>query len=181
MDEDRVVVTNLERELADGFEKRQALDVAGRAANLGDDHIGPGLLTQHVHALLDLVSHVWDNLHGLAEVFPLAFVIEDRLIHLTARQVVKPRQLHAGKPLVMAQVEVRLRAVVEHIDFAVLERAHRARIDVEVRVELLQGDLQAAVFQQRAQRSRRQALAQRAHHTARNKYVFHGMVDSYLG
>jgi hypothetical protein len=141
----------------------------------------PVFSAQHVHALLDLVGHVRDDLHGLAEVFALALVVEHRLIHLAARQVVKPRQLHVGKPLVMAQVEVRLRAVVEHIDFAVLERAHRARIDVEVRVELLQGDLQAAVFEQRAQRGRRQALAQRAHHTARNKYVFHGMVDSYLG
>ena len=37
----------------------------------------------------------------------------------------------------MAQVEVGLAAVVEHVDFAVLVGAHRARIDVDVRIELL--------------------------------------------
>ena len=73
----------------------------------------------------------------------------------------------------MAEVEVGLRAVVEHIDLAVLERAHRARVHVEVGIELLQRDLEAAVFEQRAQRGRRQALAQRTHHAAGDKDVFH--------
>ena len=50
---------------------------------------------------------------------------------------------------------------------------HRARIDVEVGVELLQRDLEAAVFEQRAQRGRRQALAQRTDHAAGDKDVFH--------
>jgi hypothetical protein len=36
----------------------------------------------------------------------------------------------------MAKIEVRLGAVVGHIDFAVLIRAHRPRIDVEIGVEL---------------------------------------------
>ena len=142
-----------------------------------------------MHALLDFVGHVRDDLHGLAEVFALALVVEHGLIHLAAGQVVQPRQLHVREPLVMAEVEVRLRAVVEHIDLAVLVGAHRARIHVEIRVELLQGDLQAAVFEQRAQRGRRQALAQRAHHAARDEYVFHAMVivdlscivDGYIG
>jgi len=35
--------------------------------------------------------------------------------------------------LVMAEVEVGLRTVVEHITFAVLIRRHRAGIDVEIR------------------------------------------------
>ena len=40
----------------------------------------------------------------------------------------------------MAQVEVGLGAVVGDVDLAVLERAHRARVDVDVRVELDVGD-----------------------------------------
>jgi hypothetical protein len=36
----------------------------------------------------------------------------------------------------------------------------------------LQRDLEAAIFEQRAERGRRQALAQRTHHTASYEYEF---------
>jgi len=55
----------------------------------------------------------------------------------------------------MAEVEVGFGAVVEHINLAVLKRAHRAGIDVEVGIELLERHLESAIFQQRAQRRRR--------------------------
>jgi hypothetical protein len=42
----------------------------------------------------------------------------------------------AGEALVVAEIEIGLRAVVGHEDLAVLIRAHRARIDVEIGVEL---------------------------------------------
>jgi hypothetical protein len=51
----------------------------------------------------------------------------------------------------MAEVEVGLRPVVGHEDLAVLIRAHRARIDVEIGVELAQADLGAARLQERAE------------------------------
>ena len=40
----------------------------------------------------------------------------------------------------MAQVEVGLGAVAGHEDLAVLVRRHRAGVDVQVRVEFLDGD-----------------------------------------
>ena len=48
----------------------------------------------------------------------------------------------------MAKVEVGLRAVIEHVNLAVLEWAHRAGVDVQVRVKFLKRDLEATVFQQ---------------------------------
>jgi hypothetical protein len=42
----------------------------------------------------------------------------------------------------MAEIEVGFRAVVGDEDLAVLKRRHRARIDVDVRVELLHHDPQ---------------------------------------
>ena len=48
----------------------------------------------------------------------------------------------------MTEVEVRLAAVIGDEDFTVLERIHRARIDVDVRVELLERDPQTSVLQQ---------------------------------
>jgi hypothetical protein len=60
----------------------------------------------------------------------------------------------------VAQVEVGLGAVIGHEDFAVLHRRHRARVDVEVGVELDQGDFEAARFEQGGQGGGGDALAQ---------------------
>jgi hypothetical protein len=77
-----------------------------------------------------------------------------------------------GEALVVPQVEVGLGAVVGDEDFAVLEGRHGPRIDVQVGIELLQVDLQPAALQQATQGGRRQALAQRRHHSTRHKDVF---------
>ena len=42
----------------------------------------------------------------------------------------------------MAEIEIGLGAVVEDEHLAVLERVHRSRVDVDVRIELLDDDLQ---------------------------------------
>ena len=91
--ENRVVVADFEREFADGFQERQALDVAGRAADFGDDDVGLGLLGEHVDAVLDFVGDVRNHLHGLAEIFALALVVEHGLINLAAGEVVEPGEL----------------------------------------------------------------------------------------
>ena len=114
-----------------------------------------------------------DDLHGLAEVFALAFLVEDVLIDLSAGEVVVAGEVGVGETFVMAEVEVSLGAVVEHIDLAVLERAHGARIDVEVRVEFLQCDLQSARLQQRSKGRRCESFAQGTDHTTGDKNVFH--------
>ncbi len=51
-------------------------------------------------------------------------------------------QVVVEEPLVVSEVQVGLGAVVQHEDLAVLERVHRAGVDVDVRVELLDRDLQ---------------------------------------
>ena len=52
----------------------------------------------------------------------------------------------------MAEIEIRLRAVIEHVNLAVLERTHRAGVDIEIGVKLLQRDLEAAALEQRTKR-----------------------------
>ena len=66
----------------------------------------------------------------------------------------------------MAEVEVGLRAVVEHVDFAVLVRAHRPGIDIDVGVELLEPNPQSAMLQQHADRGAGQSFAERTDHAA---------------
>ena len=66
----------------------------------------------------------------------------------------------AGEALVMAEVEIGFRAVVGDEHLAVLIGRHRARIDVEIGIELAEAHAVAARLQQRPERGRRETLAQ---------------------
>ena len=48
---------------------------------------------------------------------------------------------------IVAEVEISFRAVVGDENFAVLERAHGAGVNIEVGVEFLQSDFEAAAFE----------------------------------
>ena len=63
--------------------------------------------------------------------------------------------------LVVAEVEVGLRAVLGDEDLAVLVGRHRAGIDVDVRIELLEADREAAGDEEPADRGGGDALAER--------------------
>ena len=83
----------------------------------------------------------------------------------------EPCEVGVEEALVVADVEVGLGAVVGDEDLAVLERVHRAGVDVEVRVELLHGDAQPARLEQAAEAGGGQALAERGGDTAGDEEV----------
>ena len=59
----------------------------------------------------------------------------------------------------MADVEIGFRAIFGDIDLTVLERIHRARIHVDVRIELLLQNLDAAATEQASKGGGGQAFA----------------------
>ena len=120
-----VAAPRLLAELPDRLEERQRLDVADRAADLDEDDVGLG--ADLADRLLDLVGDVRDDLHGLAEVVAAPLALDDRHVDPAGRRVVDPRARHRREPLVVAEVEVGLGAVVGDVDLAVLEGRHRAR------------------------------------------------------
>src|SRR5690606_5362679 len=69
------------------------------------------------------------------------------------------------EPLVVAKVQVGLGSVVGDEHFAVLVWRHRARVHVEVGIELHDGDAGTAVLDQPAKRGRGNALAYGRDHT----------------
>ena len=150
VDEDRVVAADLLAELPDGLEERQRLDVADGAADLGDDDVVPRRGAPD--GVLDLVGDVGDDLHRGAEVLAAPLLVDDRLVDAAGGDVVLLRERPVDEALVVAQVEVGLRAVVGHEHLAVLERRHRAGIDVDVRVELLHRHAEAALDEQAPKR-----------------------------
>jgi hypothetical protein len=154
-------------ELADRLEEGQRLDVADGAADLDEQQVHA--LGRLVDAALDLVGDVRDHLHGATEVLALALLVDHRLVHLAGGDVVDLAHRGAGEALVVAEVEVGLGAVLGDVHLAVLERVHRPRVDVQVRIELEERDAQAARLEQRADRRRREPLAERRQHAARHE------------
>ena len=157
MDKDDMASRQVVAELPDRLEERQALDVADRAADLDENEIDA--LVALEDEFLDRVGDMRDHLHRRAEKVAAPLLGDQLLIDAAGCDVVLPVGGAAGEALVMAEVEIGLGAVVGDEHLAMLGRAHRARIDVEVGIELAQADGIAARLQQRAQSRRSQTLA----------------------
>ena len=106
--------------LADRLEERQALDVADGPADLDDHDVRLAVTGDAADPLLDLVRDVGDDLDGPAEVVATALLGDDGLVDAAGRDVGELGQVLVDEPLVVAQVEVRLGAVVGDEDLAVL-------------------------------------------------------------
>ena len=85
VDVDDVLPADVVAELTDGLQEGQALDVADRAADLGDDHVDVGVAGDPGDALLDLVGDVRDDLYGAAQVVALAFLADDVVVDRSRR------------------------------------------------------------------------------------------------
>ena len=112
-----------------------------------------------------------DDLDRGAEKLTLALLAEHCVPDRAGGVAGVAREVLVDEALVVADVEIGLGAVLGDEDLAVLERAHRARIDVQVRVELLGRDGEAARFEEAAERGGHDALPQRGDDTTRDEHV----------
>ena len=155
---DAVAAAELDAELADRLEEGQRLDVADRAADLDHAHIRA--LGAELDAALDLIGDVRDHLHGGAQIVAAALLGDDPLVDAPGGEVAVAPGGGAHEALVVTEVEVRLGAVLGDEHLAMLERAHGARVHVDVRIELDHRDLEAAGLEDRAEGGGGDALAQ---------------------
>ena len=107
---------------------------------------------------LDLVGDVRDHLDGGAEVVAAPLLADDRLVDRTRRDVRVAAKALAEVPLVVAEIEIGLTAVVGDEHLTVLERVHRAGIDVDVGIELLGDDPKTSGLEESCQRRCSDAL-----------------------
>lgn len=114
-----------------------ALDIARRAPDFRNNDVGVRFTADIVDEILDFVRNMRDDLHGLAA----AFLIQDVPVDLARREVGKLVEVLVDKAFVVP--EIGLRAVVRDEHLAVLIRTHRARVHIDVRVELPRRGLSA--------------------------------------
>ena len=166
-----VLPANFQAHLADGFDKRLALNVADRAADFGDHHVRVRLFADAVDKMLDLVRDMRNRLHGAAQVAAFPLLPDHVGIDLPGGQVGILVQVLVDKAFIMAQVQVGFRAVLGHVHLAVLVGAHCPGIHIDIRIQLLGRDLQAAGLQQASQGRCRNSLSQSGYHTAGYKDI----------
>ena len=148
MDVEDVLASQDAAQLANALDKGQAFDVAHRAAHFYDDDVGFGCFPDPQDALANLSRNVGDHLHGAAQIVAAPLFLDHVLEDLARGHVALTGQGFIDEALVVAEVEVGFRAVIRHKDFAVLIRAHGAGIDVDVRIELLNGDTDTPALEQ---------------------------------
>jgi len=78
-----------------------------------------------------------DDLNGFAQVVAASFPGNDGKVNLSGCQVVALSHPCGGKSFVVAKIKIRFRAVVGDEDLPVLKRAHRPRININIRIQLL--------------------------------------------
>jgi hypothetical protein len=89
---------------------------------------------------------VGNDLHGLAEIVAAAFLVDHALVDTACGDIVRTGGAHVGEAFVVPQVEVGFMTVDGHIAFAVFVRVQCPRVDVDVRVEFLDGYSVASGF-----------------------------------
>src|ERR1700759_1826571 len=117
-----------------------------------------------------------NDLDGFAQIVAAPFFCQNGFIHLTACYVVCPGEDAIGEPFVMTEIQICLGPVGQHVDFAVLKRAHGSRVNIEVRVKLLHNHPQPTVLEQCPEGRCSQPFTERADHPARHKDVFHPLL-----
>ena len=159
--------------LAEGLDVRQGLDVADGAAYLGDDEIEVAGLCERLDVTLNLVGDMRNDLHGLAKIVATAFFIDDILIDTSGGDIVGLVGFDIKETLVVPEVEVGLMPVHGDEALAVLVGVERARVHVDIRIELLVGDTETACLQEFAKRGSDDTFSERRGYASGDEDVFH--------
>src|SRR5580698_57737 len=158
-----VLVADVVAHLANRFQERQRLDVADGSANLDDADFGMARLGDALDMRLDLVGDMRNHLDGRAEILAAAFFLDNGVINLARRYVVRALEVLVDETLVVPQIEVGFRAVFRHEDLTMLIWIHGTGIHVDIRIQLLNGNAHAARFEKPSEGGSGDALTERAH------------------
>ena len=137
----QIVPSNVSTEFADGFQEGQRFDVTDGAADFCDHHIGVAVGGNAVDAFADLTGDVGNHLHRAAVVVTPPFLVDHRLVDRAGGHAVQARHGCVREALVVAQIQIGFGTVLGDEHLPVLNRAHRAGIHVEVRIQLQDRDV----------------------------------------
>ena len=131
------VFTQFPFQLADAFQVRKRLDVAYRTTDFGNYEIEFIFVAQQLYITLDFIRNVRDYLNGLSQIIAAALFVDNAFIDTSGCNIVGLCGLDTQEAFVVSQVEIGFMAVYRYVAFSVLIRVQRTRVDIDIRVELL--------------------------------------------
>ena len=143
-----VLRAHIAAHLSDSFQEGETLDVTNRSAYLNEAYIEA--FSGELNAALNLIGNMGNDLDSATKVVATTFVGDNGLVHFSGGEVIELGHASAHEALIVSEVEIGFATVVGHEYLSVLKRAHRARIDVNIRVELNCCRLESTSFEQRA-------------------------------
>src|SRR5215211_4288658 len=99
---------------------------------------------------LDLVRDVRNHLDRPAQKIAAALLADDLGVHLSAGEVARAAETDVDESFIVTQVQVRFCTVVEHVHFSMLVWTHRPGIHIDIGIQLLNGNLEPALFEQKS-------------------------------
>ncbi|MCH8844798.1 MAG: hypothetical protein IID61_17705, partial [SAR324 cluster bacterium] len=151
MDVHDVFPAQVQTKLADGLQERQRFNVSHRAADLTDHHVHIALQGQTHQGGLDLIRHVGNHLHRSAEIISPALLRYYRVVNSSGGNVVVLGEGFIQKAFIVAQVKIGLGPVIGNEHLTVLQRIHRSRINIQIRIELHDGHRKPTGFKEHTQ------------------------------
>ena len=170
--EQAIFSSDLIGKLADCLDERLPLDVADGAADFGYYDVRRRGLGGFQNEILYFARYMRNDLHGFSEVLAPSLLGENVPEHSAAGEVGIFREVFVDEPFVMAEIEVGLQPVFGYENFAVLDRIHRARIDVHIRIELLRSDFETSALQESAEACRHDTFSEARHDASGNENKF---------
>ena len=146
MDKEAVFSADFKRYLTNGFNKWLRLNIADRSADFSNNHIGICFLTYAVDKFFDFICNMRNDLHRGAKIFTTAFLIKHIPVDLTGGEVGIFVEVFINKAFVMSKVKVGFGTILGNIYFAVLVGTHGTGVNVNIRIQLLCGNLESTCF-----------------------------------
>ena len=151
MDVKHIVLAHFLFHLTDCLHERKGLNIAHSTTNFSDNNVSITLSSHIIYALLNFVSDMRNNLNGLAKVITTTLLVKNVPINLTSGNVRALGQININKTLIMTKIQVSLSTIVSYEYLTMLIRAHGTRVNINIWVKLLNGNVITAVLQQTAQ------------------------------
>src|SRR5262249_46824958 len=120
----------------DGFEEKNVLVLAHRAADLRDDYIRFVFLRGAVDLIDYFERNMGHHFYVPAAVLQIPFLLYHGKIHTARCHVILAGEVAVEEALVIAHVLIALRAVVQNKNLTVFGGVHSARVDVYIRIDL---------------------------------------------
>ena len=141
MNEQTVFPAYFQRNLTYRFNKRLRLNIANGSTNFSNYYISIGLLAYTVNEFFNFIGDVRNNLHRRAKIFTASFFVQHIPVNLAGSKIGIFIKFFINKAFIMTQVKVSFGAIFGYINFPVLIRAHGTRVNVNIGIQFLGGNL----------------------------------------